>query len=196
MEGAGTVFKPTRPGGGDDDNDDFVYKEEVLPVLVAVRTSTPSTIWAFHGHGHRRSDEVVVAPSVALGYRIPDGWRGRTLVCCSAGPARHQWRTCRRLSPPPGLTKEQLAAMMASGCATVQYDVTFEEQRLGMCLSDARSGVGVEVLAFTSREGVPPGPAQTCGKIQTGDRITSQRNLRPAKLPRRSGFDCEQALAR
>ena len=187
-------FKPTRPDGGDDDNDDFVYKEEVHQYWWRC-----PDINAFDNLGLSRSVDT-------------PGGRMKFVVCseCGLGPIGYQkdgeaelWVCCSSLAqqdasmandaedfrPPPGLTREQLAAMMASGCASVQYDVTFEEQRLGMCLSDAPNGVGVEVLAFTSQEGAPPGPAQTCGKIQTGDRVLRVNGTSTAGLNYRGVLD-------
>ena len=60
--------------------------------------------------------------------------------------------------------------------AIVQYHVTFQEQRLGMCLADSPDGAGVEVVAFTEADG-QLGPAELSGKVQVGD-----KGARPQKL--------------
>lgn len=60
--------------------------------------------------------------------------------------------------------------MIESGMATVQYQLTFAEQRLGMVLADGEEG-GVQVLAFTELDG-ELGPAEMSGKVAVGDQLT------------------------
>lgn len=187
-------FLPTRPDGGDDNNDDFVYKEQVHEYWWRVADTD-----MFDNLGLSR---VVDTP----------GGRMKFIICsdCGMGPIGYQaekepelWVCCSALAqqdaalandaedfrPPPGLSAQQLAAMMAAGGATVQFDVVFEEQRLGMCLSDTADKTAVEVHAFTTEEGVPPGPAQTSGEIQIGDRVKRVNGKSTAGLNYRKVLD-------
>ncbi|KAL3930759.1 MAG: hypothetical protein SGPRY_001403 [Prymnesium sp.] len=76
---------------------------------------------------------------------------------------------------PPGLDAEMLKSMLESGMATLQFHVTFTEQRLGMVLANAEnsdpSEVRVEVVAFTEMDG-NLGPAEICGQVKVGDQVT------------------------
>lgn len=72
---------------------------------------------------------------------------------------------------PDGIDMASLQRMIESGAATVQYHVTFAEQRLCMLLQDSADGSGVELGAFTEFEG-QPGPAELSGKVQVGDRVS------------------------
>ena len=76
---------------------------------------------------------------------------------------------------PDGLDMSTLQGMIASGMATVQYHVTFDEQRLGMQLADADpddAAAGVVVAAFTELEPGEVGPAEQCGRIQPSDTVS------------------------
>ena len=118
----------------------------------------------------------------------------RLAMCCECqyGPVGHQiegeakiWLACDLLYQqeagladdaedfplPQGIDLNMLQGMLASGMATVQYHVTLEEQRLGLCLGDALDGQGVEVLAFTELDG-GAGPAERCGRIMVGDKVS------------------------
>lgn len=53
------------------------------------------------------------------------------------------------------------------------FEWTFEEKVLGMQLAQASDGVGVEVAAFSELEGGVPLPAEACGQVNVGDRITA-----------------------
>ncbi|KAL1528778.1 hypothetical protein AB1Y20_010105 [Prymnesium parvum] len=76
---------------------------------------------------------------------------------------------------PPGLDAATLQRMLESGMATMQFHVTFSEQRLGMVLADAvkedPSETKVVVAAFTELEG-QLGPAELGGQIKIGDQVT------------------------
>jgi hypothetical protein len=169
-------FLPTRPGGGKDDNDDFTYVKEMHQYWWLC-----ADINLFDNLGLSRPVDTprgrmkfIICSECGLGpfgYQTED--EPELWVCCS--PLIQQDVACANdaedFRAPAGMTEEQLKAMMASGGASLQYHVVFEEQRLGMCLGDTADGTGVEVFAFTEEEGVPPGPAQSCGKIQMGDRV-------------------------
>ena len=75
---------------------------------------------------------------------------------------------------PQGIDLKMLQGMIESGMATVQYHLSFEEQRLGMCLADADDGLGgVACIAFTELDGPGTmGPAEKSGKVEVGDKIT------------------------
>jgi hypothetical protein len=71
---------------------------------------------------------------------------------------------------PQGIDIEALRGMIESGALATQFQVTFEEQRLGMMLSDAEDGDGVIVVAFTESNG-ELGPAEIGGDIKIGDKV-------------------------
>ena len=71
---------------------------------------------------------------------------------------------------PQNIDMAMLQQMIASGMAIVRYHVTFDAQRLGMCLADAADGNGVEVVAFTEADG-QLGPAELSGEVKVGDKI-------------------------
>ena len=124
-------FLPTRPDGGDDNNDDFVYKEQV------------------HEYWWRVADTDMFDNLVLSRIVDTPGGRMKFVICsdCGLGPFGYQaeseaelWVCCSALvqqdaafandvedfRPPPGLSPQQLAAMVAAGGATVQFDVVFE----------------------------------------------------------------------
>ena len=124
----------------------------------------------------------------------PRGELKLAMCCeCNYGPVGHQldgdarlWLCCDLLHQqdaslandaedfplPAGIDLNMLQGLLASGMATIQYHVTFEEQRLGLCLGDVVDGTGgVEVLAFTELDG-GAGPAERSGKVQVGDRVS------------------------
>ena len=72
---------------------------------------------------------------------------------------------------------EQLKAMIAQQGLAQQFNVTFEEDRLGMQLDDAADGIGVEVCAFTEAEGGGAGVAELCGQIRPGDKIVKVQGV-------------------
>ena len=72
---------------------------------------------------------------------------------------------------PEGLSLEMLQGLIAAGMAVVQCHVTFEEQRLGMCLADSDDGKGVEVVAFTDMGDGSLGPAEASGQVHVGDKL-------------------------
>jgi hypothetical protein len=71
---------------------------------------------------------------------------------------------------PEGIDVAALRSMMESGALTTQFNVTFEEYRLQMMLSDDDDEIGVVVMAFTEYEG-NPGPAELAGDIRVGDKV-------------------------
>ena len=112
-------------------------------------------------------------------------------VECNYGPVGYQledeakiWLCCELLhqqdasladdssdfAAPAEMDMGMLQSMIASGMAIVQYHVTFDAQRLGMCLADAADGAGVEVVAFTETDG-QLGPAELSGKVAVGDKV-------------------------
>ena len=112
-------------------------------------------------------------------------------VECNYGPVGYQledeakiWLVCELLhqqdasladdssdfAAPAEMDMGMLQSMIASGMAIVQYHVTFDAQRLGMCLADAADGQGVEVVAFTETDG-QLGPAELSGKVAVGDKV-------------------------
>jgi hypothetical protein len=128
--------------------------------------------------------------------RVVDSPRGRVqvIMCCECnyGPFGYQleddprlWLACNLLhqqdaslandgddfKAPANIDMAMLQGMIEAGMATVQYHVTFDEPRLGMCLADAESG-GVEVVAFTDMGGEQLGPAELSGKVTVGDKLT------------------------
>ena len=56
-------------------------------------------------------------------------------------------------APPAGIDLSQLQAMIASGMATTQVKLTFDEQRLGMMLADAADGSRTVVRRDAARGG-------------------------------------------
>lgn len=84
--------------------------------------------------------------------------------------------------------------MIASGMATVQYQCTFVEQRIGMMLADAEDG-GVEVVAFTELDG-QLGPAELSGKVAVGDQITRVNGRSTRTLDYRAVLDMVIAAER
>jgi hypothetical protein len=124
--------------------------------------------------------------------RSPQG-ELKLAICveCNYGPVGYQrdgesrlWLSCDLLhqqaasladdaadfAAPAGIDMNMLQSMIASGMAIVRYHVTFDAQRLGMCLADAADGQGVEVVAFTEADGVP-GAAELSGEVAVGDKI-------------------------
>jgi len=65
----------------------------------------------------------------------------------------------------------QLKAMMAQRGLAKQFNLTFEEGRLGMMLDDAPDGIGVQVYAFTEAEGGGAGAAELCGQVRVADKV-------------------------
>ena len=131
--------------------------------------------------------------------RVVQSPRGplKLAMCCECqyGPVGHQfgedpriWLACDLLHQqdaalannaedfplPQGVDLGMLQQMIESGMATVQFHVTFEQQRLGMCLADAdeQSGGGVAVVAFTDMGDGSTGPAELSGQIKVGDRLS------------------------
>ena len=83
---------------------------------------------------------------------------------------------------PDGFNMDLLKQMMSAGMGTVTFDVTFEEQRLGLLIQDVEGEAGaVEVGAFTEQDGAL-GPAEMCGKIQIGDRVARVNGVSCAGL--------------
>ena len=102
--------------------------------------------------------------STGLSRLLPTPRGGAELViCCEcnfgpfgyrAEPSPRLWLCCDLLhqqelsaandaddfAPPAGIDLSQLHAMIASGMATTQVKLTFDEPRLGMMLSDAADG--------------------------------------------------------
>jgi hypothetical protein len=66
---------------------------------------------------------------------------------------------------------QQIKSMVEQQGLASQFNVVFEEGRLGMMLDDAPDGVGVEVYAFTEGEGGEAGAAELSGKVQVLDKI-------------------------
>lgn len=128
--------------------------------------------------------------------QTPRGALKLAMCCeCQYGPIGHQldddprvWLGCSLLHQqdasladnaqdfplPQGVDLGMLQRMIESGMATIQFHVTFDEQRLGMCLADAspESGGGVQVVAFTDMGDGSSGAAERSGKIQAGDKLS------------------------
>ena len=125
-------------------------------------------------------------------------------MCCECqyGPVGHQfgqdpriWLACDLLHQqdaalannaedfplPQGVDLGMLQQMIESGMATVQFHVTFEQQRLGMCLADAdeQSGGGVAVVAFTDMGDGSTDQRSSVGRSRwaTGSRASTARAL-------------------
>ena len=83
---------------------------------------------------------------------------------------------------PDGVDMNLLKQMMCAGMGTVSFEVKFQEQRLGLLIQDVEGEPGaVEVGAFTEHDGIL-GPAELCGKIQVGDRVSRVNGVSCAGL--------------
>ena len=83
---------------------------------------------------------------------------------------------------PQGIDVNAIRGMIESGALTTQFNVTFDEQRLGMMLSDADfEEDGVQVVAFTEYEG-ERGVAEIAGDIKIGDKVIRVNNVSTAGL--------------
>ena len=130
-------------------------------------------------------------------------------VECSYGPVGFQredeptiWLACELLHQqdassaiasedfraPAGISVSMLQNMIESGMASVQFHVTFEEYVLGMQLTDAVDGLGVEVMAFTVMDEGQALPAERSGQVAIGDKVSRVNGQSTA------GRDCGAVL--
>ena len=131
--------------------------------------------WGLRGVAKRTN---VRLDAEALAFRRKEKVRSEVelVICCEcsfgpfgyrAEPSPRLWLCCDLLhqqelseaddtadfAPPAGIDLSQLQAMIASGMATTQVKLTFDEQRLGMMLADAADGSRSVVRRDAARGG-------------------------------------------